>query len=323
MRFLTAIVLGFRRASRHLRLVVLFYLASLLPALLILSLVSRHLGPALGRSLFAGQALSGNAFGVVMDFLRSPAGDLDPVWGGLPLRLGLIVVLQILVAAGAVEVLLEREHRRNYPFLQGIGAHALPFLRSAVWFLLTFALVMVGVGILAGFGVTLAEQRGNSTIELAVWLASGLLAFLLYAPLDLAYDLSRIAAAAHGERRTFAGFFRALGHTLTHPGILAPLYLSFALLLVGLQAGYVALRAHLSVANAPAIAWVLAVQQIAFLIRAFLQSSFWGAEIAYFQGIGEPRWCRAGTGAQARPSSPSSPSSLASPASQSSREEQP
>jgi hypothetical protein len=114
---------------------------------------------------------------------------------------------------------------------------------------------------------------------------------VLFVPLDLAYDLSRIAAAGQGDRRTLVGFVRAFGHALRHPLRLAPLWLFFNVLAVALVVAYVLARAAVTPSNGVHLALLLAAQQLVFLLAAFLEVGRWGAEIAYYQAIGEPRWC--------------------------------
>ena len=286
IRSLTLTGHGFQRARRHLGSVLLVYLASLIPTLLVVSLLSADLAPALDESLFAERLLGGEGFPVWVDFQRSESADLQPILAVLFSRFALVVLLQILVAAGLVEVLLERAGARERPFLTGVGRHGFRFVRSALVFGLVLAVVLALTAPLRR-----AFEEGSGTVGLIGVLVHALVVFLLYMLADLAYDFSRISAAAHGQGRMFVGFFKTLGFVFRHLLVLVPLYVLFTLLVAGLQLGTVAVRSGWSVDTpGEVLGWLLA-QQAMFFVVAFLRTALWGAEVTYFQGIGEPRWC--------------------------------
>lgn len=291
MRSLTPIRFGLRGARRRLGLVLLVYLVGLLPALLVAVEAAEDLSGGLAHSLFAEEALAGNRWAVWQDLGADPKSDPSGAFGGFSALAALGLLLQVLAAAGIAEVLLFREPRGEHPFLLGIGRHGWKFVRSALWF--GGALLLLAAAVAAGFGLVdeVARQAADARLQLAGWIGVLAVALLLYVPLDLAYDLSRVSAAAHGDRRTFVGFFRALGHALRHPLRLAPLWLFFTLLSAGLVVAYVLARAAVTPANVGHVALVLLAQQLVFLLLAFLKVGLWGAEIAYYQAVGEPRWC--------------------------------
>jgi hypothetical protein len=291
MKLLLPIRFGLRAARRNLRLTVLVYLLSLVPALLVAALAYLDMAPEMDRSLFAGEALAGNRIGVWNDFTRTGGSDFGMVTSALLLTALAVVVLRVLTAAGVVEALLAREHHRERPFLLGVGRHGWRFLRSAVWFAIA-VVVLGGLVSLAFTGVNhLAAERTDGALQLWAWIGVLAVAFLLFVPLDLGYDLSRIAAAAHDDRRTFVGFFRALGHALRHLLLLAPVWLLFSLAALGLHLAYVTGRAFVQPSSLAAMALVVVAQQAVFLAAAFLRVALWGGEIAYYQAAGEPRWC--------------------------------
>lgn len=286
IRSLTLTGHGFQRARRHLGTVLLVFLATLIPSLLVVSLLSADLAPALDESLFSERLLGGEGFAVWVDFQRSEGSDLQPIFSVLLWRFVLVVLLQILVAAGLVEVLLERAGAEERPFLVGIGRHGFRFVRSALVFGLVLAVILALTAPLR-----MAFEEGSGTVGLIGMLVNALVVFLLYMLVDLAYDFSRISAAAHGQGRMFVGFFKTLGFVFRHLLVLVPLYVLFTLLVAGLQLGTVALRSGWSVDTpGEVLGWLLA-QQAVFFVVAFLRTALWGAEITYFQGIGEPRWC--------------------------------
>lgn len=294
---------GFRRARRHLATVLLLYLASLLPALMVVSLISADLGPSLDRSLFADRLMTGDGFGVWTDFQRSDAGNQQAIFSVMLNRFLLATLLQMLVAAGLVEVLLDRAAAGERPFLSGIGRHGFRFVRSGLTFV-----VMLAIAVALSVPLRMAFRNGSDRLALIGMLVQLLVIFLLYCVLRLAYDFSRVSAAAHGEGRMLVGFFKALGFVFRHLMVVLPLFLLFTVLMVALHLGLVAIRARWAVDTpGDVLGWLLAQQAVFFAI-AFLRTALWGAEVTYFQGIGEPRWC-----GRRRPAPPVAPTPRPTP----------
>lgn len=291
MRFLTALRLGLRRAHRHPGLIVLAWLAALVPALLIASIAWQDLSEAMSHSPFAGTALEGNRSGVWTDFSASEAYDLAPVSAGLGLRFLLVVLLQALVSAGIVETLLVDAPQATRPFLLGIGRHGWRFLRTLLWFGLTVAVLAVLSGAFFGAAMDFSEEAADANLHVWGLVIGVVLTALLFAFLDLGHDLARIASAAHYDPRTFKGYFLAVGHAFRHPILLLPLWSTFALLGLAAHAGYLALRAAWSPGSLGAVILLLVTGQILMLFHAWLRVGLWGSLVAYYQGIGEPRWC--------------------------------
>ena len=297
MRLSAPFACGLRAARRRPGLVVLVYLVSLVPTLLVALPAWEDLFDGLGHSPFAAEALTGNRFGVWQDLSADPKADLSGALGAF-LAVGLLVaVAQVLVSAGLVEVLFFREPRGEHPFLLGIGRHGWAFLRSAVW----FGVAALALRSLAVMGFDLVTDRaaalGDARLQLWGWGAVLVVALALFAALDLAYDLARVAAAAHGDRRTLRGFLAALVHTLRHPLRLGSLWGAFAAAAAVAATGLLAVHGALSTTGPAELAALAALQQALFLGLAWLRVAFWGAEIGYYQAVGEPRWC-------ARPAAP-------------------
>ena len=283
---------GFRIAGRHKRLVLVLWLVPLIPALVLGAMAASNLAPALGQSLFADRALDGDWFVVLMEFRSSPADALRPIISrGLIVMALLTLLLQVALSAGVVEVLLERDDRR--PFMLGVGKNFLRFFRT------TILLVPATVGLLVacrfliirGFS-KLAEAQADGRFDLLGIGFAVVLFFILWAPLDLAADLSRISAARHDDRSMVRGFFRALGTVVRRPGLFVPMYLVFLLLPLLLHFVYYQLRSPWTPATVGAILALLAAQQSVMLIRAFFKLGFWGAEITAYRGLDDPEFCR-------------------------------
>jgi hypothetical protein len=292
MTFTGLLADGFRLARRHPRLVLVAYLVPLLPALALAWLARASLAPALDPSPFAAHVLDGRWISVWGDFAASPANHLPIVLGaGVALALLLTGLVRIPVAAGIVEVLLEREEVHPRPFSTGVALHTGTFLRAAVWFAVAAALVAAAsiATLVALFKV--AEKQANGRFDLVGLGAAALLAFLLLAVLVPAYDLARLAAARHGDASTLRGFLRGISLVLRRPGIFLPLCASFVALVAALHLGYYAARSPWTPASAPAILALLVAQQLVMAVRAFLHVSFWGAELSAYRHLGEPRLC--------------------------------
>ncbi|UCF68559.1 MAG: hypothetical protein JSV80_04485 [Acidobacteriota bacterium] len=293
MTFARLLIHGFRRAVRQPRLIFLAYAVCLLPALIVVTLVGGNLAPALDHSLFARAILEGRWFSVWTDVMGSQATALVPLLErGTLIGLILAAVLQILLAAGIVEVLVRREDSGATPFVSGVVRNAWTFVRSAFWFVIAAALVGGIVAVCFVAFRRLASARGNGWYDVVGLLVGATVGLLLFALIDLAYDLSRIAAVRHRDKKTLRGFLRGLGFVVKRPALFAPLYLSFVIMPLALHALYYAVRSRWTVASALGVVVLLIAQQAVMLARATLKITFWGAEVACFETLGAPRLCR-------------------------------
>jgi hypothetical protein len=291
MTFPKLLANGFRAARRHPRLILAAYLASFVPALLLAAMARSNFAPVLDFSLFSQSVLDGNWFAAWRDFAPSPPADLAIVLGpGFSLALLLAALVQVPIAAGTVEVLLARDGV-EHPFFTGIARHSGRFFRSLLWFLPAAAIAAGVAGGTVALFFKIAEKKSNATLDLIGFATAALLAVLLLAIFDPAYDLARIAAARHDDRKTLRGYLRAIWLVLRRPAIFIPLYASFVLLIVALHLAYTAARSPWTPATALAIVVVLLAQQLVMFVRATFQVAFWGAEVAAYRTLGEPRLC--------------------------------
>jgi len=282
---------GFRVAGRHKRLVLALWLVPLIPALVLAAIAAANLAPALDESLFADRALEGDWFVVLMEFRSSPADALGPIiTRGVLVMAILTLLLQVALSAGVVEVLLERGE--SHPFMLGVQRNYLRFLRTTILLAVaTAALLIAGRFLIRGF-FKLAEAQADGRLDVfGIGLAVTLF-FILWAPLDLAADLSRIAATHHDQRSMVRGFFRAVNAVVRRPVVFLPMYLVFLLLPLLLHLVYYQLRSPWTPASVGAILALLVAQQATVLFRAFFKLGFWGAEIAAFRGLDQPEFCR-------------------------------
>ncbi len=282
---------GFRLAGRHKRLALVLWLAPLVAALLLGAMAYANFAPVYDQSFFADRVLDGDWFVVWNEFRSSPADALDPVLHrGAVVMVIVTLLLGVALAGGVVEVLLEREG--DHPFALGVGKNFLRFLRTTL--LLLVATVVPGVAAVAvarGF-FKLAEAQGDGRFDLAGMGFAAVVFLLMWAPLKLAADLSRIAAVRHEHRSMVRGFCRALVTVVRNPRLFAPMYLVFLVLPLLLILVYYLARAPWTPATSVAIVALALAQQTVMLLRAFFRVGFWGGEIAALRELEEPQLCR-------------------------------
>jgi hypothetical protein len=283
---------GFRIAARHKKLILLLWLVPLVPALVLGAMAGSNIAPCFNTSIFADRALEGDWFVVLMEFRSSRADALGPIVGiGVVMMLAVTLLFQVALSAGVVEVLLERDQR--YPFALGVRKNFLRYLRTTVLLGVgTVVLVIVARFLIMRPFFKLAEAQADGRLDiLGIGLAAAFF-LILWAPLDLAADLSRIAAAHHDHRSMVRGFLRAFKEVVRRPGLFIPIYLVFLLLPLVLHGVYYLLRSPWTPATAVAILILMFTQQAVILIRAFFKLGFWGTEIAAFRHLDEAEFCR-------------------------------
>lgn len=291
MQFMTFLSEGFSIAQRHKRLVIVLWLAPLVPALVLAAMAASNLAPALEHSLFADEVLRGNSYTVWTEFRSSPYDALEPILTrGVIIMALLTLLVQVLLSAGVVETLLEKE--RDHPFILGVRRNFLRFARTAIVLVLSSVVpAVLGIALARG-SFKLAEAQMDGRFDILGVVAAAVLFIILWAPLDLATDLSRIAAAHHDDGSMLRGFFRALKEVLKNPGVFVPLYFLFLLMPLTVHLVYSALRAPWTPSTLAAIVVLVVAQQLVMLMRAFYKLGIYGAEIAAFRGLDEPRLCR-------------------------------
>jgi hypothetical protein len=281
---------GFARARRHPWLLLIVYLVPLVPALMAVIAMARMLGEPLAFSLFSDRILDGRWFGVWVDLLASQ-GDQIPTYLAtvIPAIFLFSILLQIVLAAIVIEVMLESEPAGPLS-LATIGRSSWRFLRSAVWFVISMIPVVILASLVNHGFDRLAVSQADARYDLLAMLSFVIIVLLGLIPLDLAYDLSRIASARHDDRSTFFGFIRALLVVLRRPGLFAPLYLVLAALPLALYLAYAGIWVPWVPGSAFAIVMLFILQQLVMLVRAGLKIWFWGVEIECYQLLEEPRW---------------------------------
>ena len=282
---------GFRIAGRHKKLVLVLWLAPLVPALALAAMAASNLAPALGRSVYGDRVLSGDWFITFLEFRASPANALGPILSlGVLVMAALTLVVQVVLSAGVVEVVLERTQKN--PFVLGIRKNFLRFLRTSIVLSAATVVAFIAARLLMKGIFKIAEAQGDGRFDILGIVLAAVLFFLLWAPLDLAADFSRIAAARHDQRSMVRGFFRALGSVLRHPGRLIPMYLVFLALPLLVHFTYYQMRSPWTASSLFLILMSLVLQQVVMMLRAFFKLGLWGAEVAAYRGLEEPEFCR-------------------------------
>jgi hypothetical protein len=290
VRTLKNLAVGFAHAVRHPRLIVLLWAVPLLPAAAVALLASSVLAP-LDRRPFASDILDGRWFGPWIDFRESPLDQLDPVLGvGVLLALAVGLVAQVVVAAGIVEVLLQRHHER--PFLVGVRTNAWRFARSAGWLLIGIGVAAVAAGLVARAFFDLADSRANGWLDIVGVGSAAAVFVVIAAPLLMAYDQSRVAAAAYGEGSMLFGLVRGVGFVLRHPVRFAALAAITAALPATVHLAYGWVRAAWVPSTGVQVALLLVMQQVVMLVRAYFKLGLWATQVETWRDLGSPRLAR-------------------------------
>ncbi len=283
---------GLARALHHPWLIALCYLVALVPALMPAMTFSVTTAGTLDRSLMSDRILEGDWHPVMVDLLGS-RGGVSPLPPSLVVTMFLLsIALQVVLAAVVVERLLDRHDSIHGPSLASIARSCRRFWRSWLWFILALTMVVIAAALVRQLLSNLAVEYADARLDLVAIAVAGGLLLLLFVPLDLAYDLSRIASARHDDSSTLLGFLRAFGTVVRQPRLLLPLYGILALLPLLLHLAFLWLHRPMPPVGSTGILIVLLLQQLLMLVRAGLKLWFWGAELECYRSLGEPRWCQ-------------------------------
>ena len=291
MKSMSLVKEGFCLAGRHKRLAVVLWLVPLVAALLLGAMAYANIAPVFDGSFYADRVLDGDWWIVLMEFRSSPADALDPILHrGMVVMALVTLLLGVALSAGVVEVLLERES--SHPFALGVGKNFFRFFRTTILLMVVTIFPVLAAGLVARGFFKLAEAQGDGRFDLVGIGLAAVVFLMMWAPLKLAADVSRIAAVRHEHRSMVRGFFRTLANVLRRPGLFAPMYLVFLALPLLLVLVYHLLRSPWTPATAWAILALALVQQAVMLLRSFFRVAFWGAEFAAFTELDEPELCR-------------------------------
>jgi hypothetical protein len=305
VRLLAVLRDGLRSLPRHVSLVPLYWVCTLLPALALTCVAAAVISPALGRSLFADRLLAGDWLPVWRELRVAESLTFAAPAAAIALAFLATAFGHAVLAGGVVAVLLDRRGQRR-PLIEGMAANTPAFLRATAWFLAAASATMVVLGALAWGFTSLAETHGDARWDMAGLVVVVALAFFLLTPLALAHDLTRLAAARHGQGSTLLGFARSIGVVLRRPDLFVPLGALLLLLPAGVHVGLLVAGRPARVATPVAIAALAVAHQLVMLLRAGLKVFSWGTMLACYRMLGEPELCRprAATSALAATSAP-------------------
>lgn len=283
---------GLRQAVGRPGLVLSVYLASALPALLWLLVLAPSLFEGLNRRPAASGVLEGEALAVWFELVLSGELHTRPAMLLLPLMALLAFVIQLAVAGGVVHSLLHSTAAPPATFWAAMGRYLVRFLRSLLVFSLALAAVLALPAAAIWLGGTVADSTGDGRWFYGLAALGLVVAYPFFAWIDLAYDLSRIAAVHHAHRSMLRGFLRGCAWVLRRPLRLLLLHLAFVLSLVIVQALYAAVRIPWTPNCVWTISLMLLLQQIVLFLRAGLQVAFWAALVQAYRRSGAPSLAR-------------------------------
>lgn len=291
MTALSILGLGFKRAARHLRLTLVLYVPAAFAALLATAFAKGVLGTTFDSSLFGEGVLTGGWFPAWVDFTASrPDAGGAIVGPAIMILLAAVAFAQVAAAAGVVGTLVERESL--HPFLLGVRRYLGRFLRAALVYLAGLVPIAILVAATARRLFDLAGERQDGRLDLVGVAAAAVVAFLLWAPWDLAYDLARVAAVRHDTRSMAFGMLRSLGDVLRRPIALMPLAAAAVLLPLALHLVYGVLRSPWAPSTGVQIAILVVAQQLVMLGRSAIRLWLWGAAVEAHDRLDAPDWCR-------------------------------
>jgi hypothetical protein len=289
---LPSLASGFSGAGRHLRLVLLLWLASLLLALPATLAFFMWWSSALQYATSADVLLTRMDLGVLIDMVED--GRASP-WGmlaGVLLASSLLaLVVNAFMAGGVLELLVAARARRHshepgearrfmHRFFRG-GGHF--FWRSLV--LLVLTLVVAGIVLAAvSAGLRVALKPFDDSLSIAVsWAA--LLAPLLVTALVVLFfcvfvlDYARIDLVRSDRRNAFRAWWRGLTLALRRFWTTLGIWIVIGILLVLVAVACTAVRRTLVENSIGLIAAGFLAQQLAFVAGAWLRVAGLGAEV--------------------------------------------
>jgi hypothetical protein len=210
----------------------------------------------------------------------------------LPLLTLLAFLVQLAVAGGVVHSLLHSTSAPPATFWAAMGRYLVRFLRSLLVFSVALAAVLALPAVAIWAGGALADSTGDGRWFYGLAGLGLLVAYPLFAWIDLAYDLSRIAAVHHAHRSMGRGFLRAAVWVLQRPLRMFFLHLAFVLSLLVVQAFYLAVRIPWTPNCVWTISAMILLHQVVLFLRAGLQVAFWAALVEAYRRSGAPSLAR-------------------------------
>jgi hypothetical protein len=282
---LTSLKSGLVRAFSTKRLMLVLYLASVLPALA----VALPLRDALMS--FAGDSLAGSELvhGVHADFLAELVTANRAAAPALAVMLALgstaFWFVSLFLSGGALAILARDEPYRADEFWRGAAMFFGRFLRLTLWStLLVAVLSLLPLSLREIERLAFGPDPYQYVSYWGTWIDVGAIAVALFF-FRICFDYARIHAVLTGEKRTrrslWYGVRFATGHPIRAGGLAVAVFLlgGVALLL------YLAISPAFDGATTALVVAAIVLQQLYVLWRVAMRVTRYGSEISLFKNL--------------------------------------
>jgi|Deesub1362B_J571_1020462.scaffolds.fasta_scaffold01357_4 hypothetical protein len=279
----SSLLRGIRSVWTYRRVVLLFYLANLLAAFLVMYPFRAVLGKFAGWSLM-GKFLAGR---LDMDFffeLLKYRQEVFPALFGLLMVVAVLYwIAELFLSAGAFGVLLQGEGYSSPLFWRSAGTYFFRFVRIVLWgipvFIAFYLIQFIEVG---GQRLLFGRDPYQNVLYWGRWIRIGLqfLGFILWL---MVLDYARIIAVATEERRMRVVVWQALRFVFGHFG--KTFLLAFLLYAGGILVGlaYQPVSNALSAPSSVTIGLLFIVQQLYMMFRMALRVARFSSQAVLYQ----------------------------------------
>ena len=274
--------------ARSRRMVLLFYAAATLPAIIGAAVVMTIPLLSLGRSTWT-EAMAGNLdLTWVAETIAQSALPAVPLVAALACLAAFGRVLQLFLLGGALQTFGGGQPFSATVFFAGCGRNFWRMVRLALFSLLFFAAALALQG-----GINFAGNKmwgeGNEATPLVYWswFSYSVLAILL-ALCSLAFDYAAIRLVTEDSRkavRAYLGAFRLIWRAPVSTLVLCAVIWIIALLLL---AGYAGISQMLPQTSGGLVILLFGVRQGAVLARSWCRLLFYSSQCAMYAGLCPP-----------------------------------
>jgi len=281
---LSALHTGLSLVSRHRRLIVPFYLASLLFGLLITLPLGALLDEFVGGSLMRerlGQAMD---YDLLFEFLIKNGTVLTSLQGLMLIVPVIYWLLALFLSGGALAVYVNDSYRPKL-FWGAAAEHFAPFVRLALMSLPVLALFF-SLRLLETLFVRLffGSDPYEYVLYWGAWIKMGL-GYLGLVLFGIVFDYARLNLVITGDRRARRSLWRAIVFAAHNPGR------TFGLAFILFAAGWLALAIYypistaLSAPNWFVVVALLVLQQLYIVFRLVLRLTYYSSQLALYRSV--------------------------------------
>lgn len=279
MTSITALNEGARRVVRVRKLIVLFYLANLVAAAVIVSPAVILIGRRLSHS-FENDRLFSNldVAWIVETLTHFQWWPLTGIGITLAIMAALYFVLNTFLAGGALAVL----HRDDEPFFSCCARYFFRLIR-----LVAISLVFYGFVLLLNDSASRVLDRvRESSMQSHTWIVAQwiqwAIVFLLMGVVNMVFDYARIACIVAGHRSSIRATLAGLGFVRSHLARTLALYWICSGIGLAFLLAYHGITEVSGQNSTAAIVFVLALRQLYMLIRMWLRLWTWSSELQLY-----------------------------------------